>query len=570
MRNLGKLFALCALVSACSAPVRPSAEQSYDLILRGGTVIDGSGGPSRQLDVALRGDRIAALLPAGTAAKATREIDVTGLAVAPGFINVLSWAIESLIEDGRGQSDLRQGVTMEIFGEGSSMGPLNPTMKANAIREQTDVRYAIEWTSLGEYLDYLEKRGVSMNVASFVGATTVREHELGEVDRAPSAAELLRMQELVRTAMREGALGVGASLIYAPAFFAKTDELIALAAAAGEFGGGYVAHVRSESDQLLQAIDETIEIGKRAGVHAEVYHLKAAGERNWPKMGQAIARIDAARAAGQSVTANMYAYPAGATGLDAAMPPWVKEGGLDAWVARLRDPIIRAKVLAEMRRANPPWENFLQLAGSPERVLFIGFKTDALKPYTGKTLAEVAALRGSSPEDTAIDLVIEDGHRVDTVYFLMSEENVRLGIAQPWVSFGSDAEASAPEGVFLKSSTHPRAYGNFARVLARYVREERVLSLQEAVRRFTRLPASNWKLKDRGCIDPGCYADIAVFDPTKVQDHATFAQPMQFATGVIHVIVNGELALSNGEPTDARPGRVVRGPGWVGDAGAAH
>ncbi len=533
-------------------------------------MVDGSGGPSRQLDVAVRGDRVAALLPAGTAATATREIDVTGLTVAPGFINVLSWAIESLIEDGRGQSDLRQGVTLEIFGEGSSMGPLNPLMKANAIREQTDVRYEIQWTTLGEYLEFLEQRGVSMNVASFVGATTVREHELGEVDRAPSAVELLRMQELVRAAMREGALGVGASLIYAPAFFAKTDELVALASAAGEFGGGYVAHVRSESDQLLEAIDESIEIGKRAGVHSEVYHLKAAGERNWHKMQQAIARIEAARAAGQSVTANMYAYPAGATGLDAAMPPWVKEGGLDAWVARLRNPTTRAKVLADMRSPNPQWENFLQLAGSPERVLFIGFKTDALKPYTGKTLAEVAKLRGTSPEDTAIDLVIEDGHRVDTVYFLMSEDNVRLGIAQPWVSFGSDAEASAPEGVFLKSSTHPRAYGNFARVLARYVREEKVLTLEDAIRRFTRLPATNWKLKDRGCIEAGCYADITVFDPSKVQDHATFAQPMQFATGMVHVIVNGELALANGEPTDARPGRVVRGPGWVGESGAAR
>ena len=565
MRSNILLLTLCALVSACNAPVRPAPQESYDLILRGGTVIDGSGGPSQALDVAVRGDRVAALLPAGTAATATREIDVKGLAVTPGFINVLSWAVESLIEDGRGQSDLRQGVTLEIFGEGSSMGPLNPLMKANAVREQTDVRYDITWTTLGEYLKFLEQRGVSMNVASFVGATTVREHELGEVDRAPSAAELLRMQELVRAAMREGALGVGASLIYAPAFFAKTDELIALAQAAGEFGGGYVAHVRSESDQLLEAVEETIAIGKQAGVHAEVYHLKAAGERNWPKMRQAIARIEAARTAGQSISANMYAYPAAATGLDAAMPPWVKEGGLDAWVARLRDPVVRAKVLAEMRQANPPWENLMQLAGSPERVLFIGFKTEALKPYTGKTLAEVAKLRGTSPEDTAIDLVIEDGHRVDTVYFLMSEDNVRLGIAQPWVSFGSDAEASAPEGVFLKSSTHPRAYGNFARVLARYVRDEKVLSLEEAVRRFTRLPASNWKLKDRGCIEPGCFADIAVFDPATVQDHATFAQPMQFATGVVHVVVNGELALVDGEPTDARPGRVVRGPGWSGE-----
>lgn len=558
-------LALCTLLGACASTEQP-APPHYDLLLRGGTVIDGSGGPARRLDVAVRGDRIAALLPPGSAATALRELQVDGLAVAPGFINVLSWATESLIEDGRGLSDLRQGVTLEIFGEGWSMGPLNAAMKDTALREQTHVRYPIEWTTLGEYLEYLERRGVSMNVASFVGATTVRIHELGEADRAPTAAELARMQELVRTAMREGALGVGASLIYAPAFFAKTDELAALAAAAGESGGGYVAHIRSESDQLLEALDETLAIGRRAGVHAEVYHLKAAGQRNWPLMQQAIARIDAARAAGQSVGANMYAYPAGATGLDAAMPPWVKEGGLDAWVARLRDPQVRARVLAEMRSSAPAgWENFLQLAGSPERVLFIGFRTEALRPYTGKTLAEVAALRGTSPEDTVIDLVIEDGYRVDTVYFLMSEDNVRLGIAQPWVSFGSDAEASAPEGVFLQSSTHPRAYGNFARVLARYVRDEGVLSLEEAVRRFTRLPASTWKLDGRGCIDPGCHADIAVFDPATIQDHATFAAPMQFATGVRHVVVNGQLALADGEPTAARPGRVVRGPGWSGD-----
>ncbi|MEO8010674.1 MAG: amidohydrolase family protein [Dokdonella sp.] len=518
--------------------------------------------PARRLDVALRGDRIAALLPVGSAAKATRELDVSGLAVAPGFINVLSWATESLIEDGRGLSDLRQGVTLEIFGEGWSMGPLNDAMKATAVAEQSLIHYDVRWTSLGEYLEFLEKRGISMNVASFVGASTVRIHELGEADSAPDAAELARMQELVREAMREGALGVGASLIYAPAFFARTDELVALASAAGEFGGGYVAHMRSEADHLLEALDETLEIGERAGVHAEVYHLKAAGERNWPKMRRAIERIDAARAAGQSIAANMYAYPAGATGLDAAMPPWVREGGLEAWVARLRDPQVRAKVIAEMRDPKAPWENLLGLAGSPDRVLFIGFKTDALKAYTGKTLAEVSMLRGSSPEDTAIDLVIEDGYRVDTVYFLMSDENVKLGIAQPWVSFGSDAEASAPEGAFFEASTHPRAYGNFARVLARYVRDEQVLSLEEAVRRFTRLPATNWKLEGRGCIDPGCYADIAIFDAARIQDHATFAEPMQFATGMVHVVVNGQLALENGEPTSARPGRVVRGPGW--------
>jgi N-acyl-D-amino-acid deacylase len=417
---------LGGLLAALGPSPSLASEAPFDLVLRGGIVHDGSGNPGRPLDVALRGDRIAALLPPGASVDTARELDVHGLAVAPGFINTLSWATESLIQDGRGLSDLRQGVTLEIFGEGWSMGPMNAPMKQAAAARQTDIRYEIGWTSLGEYLEFLEQRGISVNVASFVGATTVRMHELGEADRAPTAEELARMQDLVRAAMREGALGVGASLIYAPAFYADTDELVALTTAAGEFGGGYVAHMRSESERLLEALEETLEIGRRAGVHAEVYHLKAAGERNWPKMAAAIDRIDAARAAGQSVGANMYAYPAGATGLDAAMPPWVQEGGIEAWIERLRDPQIRARVLAEMRDDAAPWENLMRLAGSPERVLFIGFRSDALKPLTGKTLAEVAALRGRSPEDTAIDLVIEDGHRVDTLYFLMSEDNVPL------------------------------------------------------------------------------------------------------------------------------------------------
>lgn len=561
-RILVPLAAVLLILLLGCAGQQPTPVPHFDVLLRGGTVIDGSGGPARALEVAIRGDRVAALLPAGAEACADRVLDVRGQTVAPGFINVLSWAGEALIEDGRGLSDLRQGVTLEIFGEGVSMGPLNGRMKTEALREQTHIRYAIEWDTLGGYLDYLVQRGVSLNVASLVGATTVRIHALGEVDRAPTADELAHMQALVRQAMREGALGVGASLIYAPAFFARTDELVALARAAGEFGGGYVAHMRSESGLLLEALEETLTIGREAGVPVEVYHLKAAGAHNWPKMQTAIDRIAAARASGQAVTANMYAYPAGATGLDAAMPPWVKEGGLDAWVHRLRDPALRARLLSEMRDPVPDWENFLQLAGSPERVLFIGFRSEALRPYIGKTLAEVAALRGTSPEDTVIDLVAEDQYRVDTVYFVMSEENVRLGLAQPWVSFGSDAEASAPEGVFLKSSVHPRAYGNFARVLGHYVRETRALTLEDAVRRLTRLPATTWKLKDRGCMDPGCFADLVVFDASTIADRATFAEPMQFAVGVRHVLVNGELALEDGEATAARPGRVVRGPGW--------
>ncbi len=545
------------------APTARPAAQPFDLVIANGLVFDGTGKEPRVTDVGIRGDRVAALGELDDE-PALRIVDARGLAVAPGFINVLSWANESLIVDGRGVSDIAQGVTLEIFGEGWSMGPFNDQMKANAIKEQSDFRYAIEWTTLGGYLDWLVAKGVSPNVASFVGAVTVRIHELGEADRAPSAGELARMQALVDSAMREGALGVGASLIYAPAFFAKTDELIALASTAAQSGGGYVAHLRSEAGRFLEALDEHIAIARATGQRAEVYHLKAAGERNWPKMAQAIAKIEAARAEGLEVSANMYAYTAGATGLDAAMPPWVQEGGIDAWARRLQDPAIRARVLAEMRAPDDSWESLYREAGSPDRVMLVGFNKPALKPLTGKTLAEVAKLRGTSPEDTIIDLVIEDHSRVDTVYFLMSEDNVELGIKQPWVSFGSDAGAYAPEGVFLERSTHPRAYGNFARVLGHYSRDRGVLSLSEAIRRMTRLPAENWKLRERGCIDPGCFADVVVFDSAAVRDHATFARPHQLSTGVTHVWVNGTQVLREGVHTGAKPGRVVRGPGWCG------
>jgi N-acyl-D-amino-acid deacylase len=561
-------IALLLLCGCAPAPVQETGER-YDVLIRNGVVYDGSGGPGRRADVGIRGDRVAALTDPGIASGAI-EIDAAGQAVAPGFINVLSWANESLIIDGRGMSDVKQGVTLEIFGEGESGGPLNEAMKADLRKRQRDYTYDIDWTTLGGYLESLERRGVSPNVASFVGATTVRIHELGEIDRAPNAEELARMQQLVREAMREGALGVGSSLIYAPAFFAETPELMALARAAGESGGGYVSHIRSESHALEEAIDEFIRITQAGGGHGEIYHLKAAGEANWPKMREAIAQIERARAAALPVTANMYTYTAGATGLDAAMPLWVQEGGLDAWVARLKDPEMRARVIADMR--NPPVgeENLYLLAGGTDRVKFIGFKDPKLKPLTGKTLAEVMAMRGTSAEDTIIDLVIEDHSRVDTVYFLMSEDNVRLGIAQPWVSFGSDAQASAPEGVFLKSSNHPRAYGNFARLLGRYVREEKVIPLEEAIRRLTRLPATNWRLHGRGCIDPGCFADVVVFDPATVSDHATFDAPQRYATGVSYVFVNGVAVLRNGEHTGATPGRVVRGPGWDGKTTASR
>jgi N-acyl-D-amino-acid deacylase len=551
------LLVLLALVAAAAG----AAE--VDLLIRNGTIYDGRGGAPIRGDVAVRDGRVvAAGKLAGYSSK--QALDARGLAVAPGFINTLSWAVDSLIQDRRAMSDIKQGVTLEIFGEGHSYGPVNDVIRAEMLKTQSDIRFDISWTTLGGYLEHLVTKGVSPNVASFVGATTVRAHEVGYADRAPTAQELQRMQELVRQAMREGALGVGSSLIYAPASYAKTDELVALAKAAGELGGAYISHMRSEGDRMMEALDELIRIAREAQVHAEVYHLKAAGQKNWPKMREAIERIDAARASGLRIAANMYPYAAGATGLDAAMPPWVQEGGLDAWIARLRQPEIRQRVLREMRTPPQGWESLYQAAGSADRVLLIGFKSEKLKPLTGQTLAAVAKMRGVSPEDAALDLVIEDGSRVGTAYFLMSEDNVKLGLSQPWVSIGSDAEASAPEGPFLLSSPHPRAYGSFARMLGHYVREQKVATLQDAIRRMTRLPAENFKLKDRGCLDTGCHADIVVFDPVTIADHATFDEPHRYASGMVHVFVNGVQVLRDGEHTGATPGQVVRGPGWTG------
>ena len=535
----------------------------YDLVIHNGTLYDGSGGEPVVGSVAIQGETIAAVGPS-VAGRGRREIDAAGLAVAPGFINMLSWASESLIADGRSQSDIRQGVTLEVMGEGWSMGPLTPAMKAELRERQGDIRYEIAWTTLDEYLEHLVTRGVACNVASFIGATTARIHVLGYADRPPTPDELARMQALVRQAMVDGAVGVAASLIYAPACFASTDELIALARAAAADQGMYIAHLRSEGDRLLEAVEEHLTIAQESGATAEIYHLKATGRANWPKMAQVIARIEAARAAGVPITADMYPYPAGSTGLDAAMPPWVQEGGHAAWVARLRDPAIRARVRQEIAAPGDTWENNYILAGSPENLLFVGFKNPALKPLTGRTLAEVAALRGTSPEDTIIDLVIEDDSRVGTIYFTMDEANVRRQIALPWVSFGSDAASPAPEGVFLASGTHPRAYGTFARLLGHYVREEGVITLAEAIRRLTALPAANLKLDRRGRLAPGYFADVVVFDPARIADHATFTQPHQYATGMVHVLVNGTPVLRDGEHTGAMPGRVVRGPGWRG------
>ncbi|HEV7240076.1 MAG TPA: D-aminoacylase [Thermoanaerobaculia bacterium] len=527
----------------------------YDVVLRNGTIYDGSGNAPVIGDVAIRNDRIAKI--GDVRGRAKQEIDANGLAVAPGFINMLSWATESLIVDGRGMADVKQGVTLEVFGEGWSMGPVSDALKVQMKKEQGDIKYDIGWTTLREYLDSLVRRGVSVNVASFVGATTVRMHVLGEADRAPTGEELERMRALVRQAMEDGALGVGSSLIYAPAFYAKTDELVELNKAAAPYGGMYISHMRSEGNRLEEAVDELIAIAREAGVAAEIYHLKAAGQQNWPKMNNVLQKVEAARAEGLRITADMYTYTAGATGLDAAMPPWVQEGGYEAWRDRIKDPATRARVIAEMRTPTDAWENLLLLAGSPDRVRLIGFKNEQLKPLTGKTLAEVAQMRGVSAEDAAIDLVIEDGSRVGTVYFLMSEDNLRKQIRQPWVSFGSDAGASAPEGVFLKSSTHPREYGNFANLLGRYVRDEKLIPLEEAVRRLTTLPATNLGIANRGALREGYFADVVIFDPSTIAANATFDNPRQYATGVRHVFVNGTQILRDGEHTGAKPGRVV-------------
>jgi len=551
MRIMAVSLSLVAL-AACSSPTR------YDIVIRNGTIYDGSGSEPVQGDVAINGDTIVAVGDIGQAI-GTTEVDAAGLAVAPGFINMLSWAETRLLVDGRSQSDIRQGVTLEVFGEGTSGGPLTAAMKAEIVEQQGDIKYEIEWTTLAEFLDHLVAKGVSPNIASFVGATTVRRHVLGQADREPTAAELDAMRALVGQAMRDGALGVGSSLIYAPAFYAKTPELIELVKVAARHGGMYISHMRSEGNRLLEAVDELITIARASGARAEIYHLKAAGRENWNKLDAVIQKIETARAEGLEITADMYTYTAGSTGLDAAMPPWVQEGGYNAWVGRLRDPQTRRRVLREMTTPTNDWEN-LYLAAGAEGTLLVGFKSDALKHLTGKTLAEVAKARGQSPEDTAVDLVIEDGSRVQVVYFLMSEENVRRQMSLPWMSFGSDAGSMAPEGVFLKSSTHPRAYGNFARVIGRYTREG-VVSLPDAIRRLTSHPAQVLRIKNRGTLAPGYFADVAIFDPARVEDHATYEQPHQYSTGMVHVLVNGVPVLKDGEHTGATPGRVVYGPG---------
>jgi N-acyl-D-amino-acid deacylase len=555
MKNLFYSVFLVLLITGCVS------HEKYDLIIRNGNLYDGSGTKPLTGDIGVNADTIAAI---GNLRNANGkiEIDATDKAIAPGFINMLSWADKSLIEDGRSQSDIRQGVTLEVMGEGWSDGPLNETMKKEIIEKQGDIKYDIQWNTLGEYLSFLEKKGVSTNIASFIGATTVRINVIGYENRSPSPQEMIAMKKLVSQAMEEGAIGISSALIYAPASFSKTDELIELCKEVSKYKGMYISHMRSEGNKLLEAIDELIEISNKAQIKAEIYHLKAAGTENWYKMNLAIHKIDSARAAGLDISANMYTYTAAGTGLYATMPQWVQEGGEKAWLARLKDSKIKARVIKEMIAPGIEWENFFYMVGSPKNIILGAFKTDSLKYLTGKTLAEVAESRKRSPAETVIDLVVQDNSPVEAMFFLMKEENIRNQIALPWVSFGSDEQSLAPEGNFLKSNPHPRAYGNFSRVLGKYVRDEKVISLEEAIRKLTSLPAKNMKIQKRGLLKKGFYADVVVFDPLKITDHATFDHPHQYSTGITDVFVNGQQVLKNGEHTGAKPGRIVRGPGY--------
>ncbi|CUV10165.1 N-acyl-D-amino-acid deacylase precursor [hydrothermal vent metagenome] len=551
MKKLLSIFLAVTFFAGCT---------KYDTIIRNGNIYDGTGGKPYPADLAIQGDKIVKIAP-NIPERGKEEIDASNMAVSPGFINMLSWATTSLIADGRSLSDIKQGVTLEVFGEGGSMGPLNKQMKEDEKTSMGEFKYDIDWTTLGEYLESLERRGISTNVASFIGATTLRIHEIGYEDRPPTDREMENMRNLVRQAMEEGALGIGSSLIYAPAFYSSTEELIELCKIASDYNGMYISHLRSESNQFLEALEELITISEKAGIRAEVYHLKAGGVKNHYKMDQAIARIDAARKRGLDISTDMYTYIAGATGLDAHMPPWVQEGGYNKWVERLKDPDIRAQVKQEMTIDTDEWENLGYLAG-PDGVLFAGFKNSDLRQYIGKTLKEVADELGKHYADVAMDFVIQDGSRVDVVYFLMSEENVKKQIQLPYISFGSDAGSLAPEGDFLKYNPHPRAYGNFARLLGKYVREEKLIPLEEAVYKLSGLSADKLKIKDRGYLKKGNFADVVIFDPETIQDHATFSNPHQLATGVLHVFVNGMQVLKDGEHTGKTPGRVVRGPGY--------
>ena len=535
--------------------------KSADVMIRHGLVYDGSGGDPYSADIAISGDSIIAIGDLKDY-KGKTEIDAAGKAVAPGFINMLSQADVSLLQDGRSQSDIRQGVTLEVMGEGESMGPLNSRLKDEMIRGQKDIRFNVSWNTLGEYLNHLEKKGVSCNVASFVGAAQVRDFVIGEDNRDPTPVELDSMKLLVDQAMKEGAMGVSTSLIYPPGFFAKTDELVALCKEASKYHGMYISHMRSEGNKLLEAVDELLTIAKQADIPAEIFHLKAAGKDNWYKLDSVISKIETARKHGLKITADMYTYTAAATGMTSAFPPSLQNGGFGKLWERLHDPLIRKQMIKAMNTSSVEWENLYYAAGSPDKILLLSFKQDSLKKYNGKTLAEVAKIRGSTPEETAIDLIVQDSTRVGVGYFLMNEENVKKQLALPWVSFGSDAASYTNEGVFLKSSVHPRAYGNFVRVIGKYTRDEKVISLQQAVYKLAKLPADNLKLKRRGELKPGNFADIVIFDPATVTDHATYDKPHQYATGISDVFVNGIQVLKDGNHTGATPGRFIHGPGY--------
>ena len=553
MKQLITIFIISLAISSCK-------QTSYDTIIRNGKIYDGNGGEPFKGDIGIISDTIA-FIGDLSKEKGRNEIDANGMAVSPGFINMLSWSPVTLLEDGNSQGDIRQGVTLEVFGEGESMGPLNPKMKADLQKDQPLFKFNVDWKTLGEYMHSLEKRGISCNVASYVGATTIRTHVIGEDNRDPTAAEMDSMKALVKQAMEEGALGVGTSLIYPPAFFAKTSELIELCKAAAPYGGGYISHMRSEGNKLHEAVEELITIAKEAGVHGEIYHLKAAGVDNIKKMDSVIKRVERARSEGIDIAANMYTYIAGATGMTASMPPSLQDGGFGKLWERLQDPSTRKEMIKAMKTNAADWENLYYGAGSPERVLLLGFRKNSLSKYIGKTLGEAAKMMNTTPEDAAIDLIIEDSSRVEVAYFMMDEENVKKQIALPWVSFGSDAGSMATEGNFLKQSTHPRAYGNFARVIGHYVRDEKVISLEKAIQKLSNVAAHSLNISKRGELKVGNYADVLVFDPSKVKDNATFEKPHQYATGMIHVLVNGLQVLKNGEHTNAKPGRFVKGAG---------
>jgi N-acyl-D-amino-acid deacylase len=551
---------LAILVLSLISAIACQKPDEYDIVLRGGDLYDGSGGSPQVADIAVRNDTIAAI---GDLSKdrGKAEIDVRGLAVAPGFINMMSQAGQTLIEDGKAQSDIRQGITLEVLGEGESMGPRNERMKEDLVKGHSDIRYDIGWTTLDEYLRFLEKRGVTPNVASFIGAATPRIHVIGYDDRPPTEEELGLMQKLVGQAMEEGALGVASALIYPPGSFAKTEELVAMAKAAAKYNGLYISHIRSEGDDIVQATGEFLRIVREAGIRGEIFHLKTGGRDNWAKMDEVIGIVEKARAEGLEITADAYPYAAGMAGLLASFPPWIQDGGIEAAIKRMSDPATRQRIIQEMRTPSKGWESLYLQCGSPDRILLIAFNNESLKPLTGKTLAQVAEIRGKSPEETAMDLLIEDKGQVLAIYFSQSEENLKKTLPLPWLSFCTDESSYAPEGIFLKSGAHPRAYGTYPRILGKYVRDEKLMTLQEAIRKMSALPAETLRIERRGRLQTGYFADIVVFDPAKVRDLATFEDPHKYATGIVHVLVNGVQVLRDGEHTGAKPGRVVRGPG---------